>query len=245
AAITNANPKIGNYPFTTLEPNLGVAMLDDDITLILADIPGLIEGAHLGAGLGDSFLRHIQRTRVLIHVLDGMAEDPLLDFSQTNTEMALFDENLAKKPQIIAFNKMDLPDVQARWQELEKQLKAKGYEALPISTASHLNLRELLWKARELLLNAPEIEVKEQLPVYRPPQDERDFKIEKVEDGWRLSGASIERAAAMTYWEHDESVRRFQRLMETLGVDAAMRKAGVEDGDTVFIGEDFELEYQE
>lgn len=245
AAITNANPKIGNYPFTTLEPNLGVAMLDEDTTLILADIPGLIEGAHLGAGLGDSFLRHIQRTRVLIHVIDGMAADPLLDFSQTNTEMALFDENLAKKSQILAFNKMDLPDVQARWPKLEEQLKQKGYEAMPISTATHLNLRELLWKAHEMLQNAPVIEVQEQLPVYRPPQDERDFKIVKVEDGWQLSGAAIERAAAMTYWEHDESVRRFQRLMETLGVDAALRKAGVEDGDTVFIGDEYELEYQE
>ena len=115
AAVTRAKPKIGVYPFTTLEPNLGVAELDADTVLVLADIPGLIEGAHRGLGIGHNFLRHIQRTRVLIHLLDGMAEDPLLDFAQINSELALFDPNLKRKPQIVAFNKMDLPDVQERW----------------------------------------------------------------------------------------------------------------------------------
>ena len=115
ASTTRARPKIGDYPFTTLEPNLGVAELDDETVLVLADIPGLIEGAHRGIGLGHDFLRHIQRTRVLIHLLDGMAPDPLLDFAQINSELALFDPNLAAKPQIVVLNKIDLPDVQARW----------------------------------------------------------------------------------------------------------------------------------
>ena len=123
SAVTNAKPKIAPYPFTTLEPNLGVAVLDDEITLVLADIPGLIEGAHQGIGLGHDFLRHIQRTRVLIHLLDGMAEDPISDFAQINSELALFDPLLALKPQIVAFNKMDLPDVQARWPAIESELK--------------------------------------------------------------------------------------------------------------------------
>ena len=127
AAVTNAKPKIASYPFTTIEPNLGVAVLDEETSLVLADIPGLIEGAHQGVGLGYDFLRHIQRTRVLIHLLDGMAEDPLLDYSQINSELALFDPGLGNKPQVVALNKMDLPDVQARWPEIEARPKGQGY----------------------------------------------------------------------------------------------------------------------
>ena len=127
AAVTNARPKIAPYPFTTLEPNLGVAELDDETSLVLADIPGLIEGAHQGVGLGDDFLRHIQRTRVLIHLLDGLAEDPVLDFAQINSELALFDPTLAKKPQVVVFNKMDLPEVQERWPKIAAQLKKRSH----------------------------------------------------------------------------------------------------------------------
>ena len=119
ASITNAKPKIADYPFTTIEPNLGVAELDIENTLVLADIPGLIEGAHQGVGLGDAFLRHIQRTRVLIHLLDGHSEDPVLDFMQINAEMALFDSELGTKPQIVAFNKMDMPDVREKWPQVK------------------------------------------------------------------------------------------------------------------------------
>ncbi|TLN27488.1 GTPase ObgE, partial [bacterium] len=140
AAVTNANPKIANYPFTTLEPNLGVVEMDGEITLVLADIPGLIEGAHMGVGLGFAFLRHVQRTRVLIHLLDGLSEDPLADYSQINSEMALFDPNLGTKPQIVAFNKMDLPDVQERWPGIKKALAERGVEAMPISAATNENL---------------------------------------------------------------------------------------------------------
>ena len=137
AAVTNARPKIADYPFTTIEPNLGVADLDLDHSLVLSDIPGLIEGAHMGVGLGDSFLRHIQRTKVILHLLDGLAEDPIADFDQTNQEMALFDEKLIEKPQLVAFNKMDIPEAAERWPEVEKFLKEKGYQAMPISAAMH------------------------------------------------------------------------------------------------------------
>lgn len=126
AAVTNAKPKIAPYPYTTLEPNLGVSVLDYDHTLVLADIPGLIEGAHSGLGLGHEFLRHIQRTRVLIHLLDGQAEDPLLDYAQINSELALFDPKLGNKPQIVVFNKIDDPDVILRWPEIQQQLIEKG-----------------------------------------------------------------------------------------------------------------------
>lgn len=245
SVVTNARPKIAPYPFTTLEPNLGVASLDEDTSLVLADIPGLIEGAHQGVGLGYDFLRHIQRTRVLIHLLDGMAEDPLLDLAQINSELALFDPDLAQKPQVVALNKMDLDDVQARWPEIERGLKKRGYEAYAISAVSGLNVRKVLGRAAQLLAEAPPLEVAPELPVYRLETDPNEFTISREDDGsYRVSGEAIERAASMTYWEHFQSVRRFQRILATLGIDAALRAAGVENGDTVLIGE-YDLEWQD
>jgi len=244
AAVTNAKPKIADYPFTTIEPNLGVAHLDEETDLILADIPGLIEGAHEGVGLGDDFLRHIQRTRVLIHVLDGSSADPLADLSQINAELAMFDPDLADKPQVVVVNKMDLPEVKARWEELSKNLKKRGFEAFAISAITRENLQPVLWKAHELLLNTPTPEKPPVLPVYKPGQDPRAFTIERDGENWRVRGEAIERAAEMTYWEHDGSVRRFQRLMVTLGVDEALRAQGIQNGDTVVI-KDYELEWQD
>ncbi len=247
AAVTNATPKIANYPFTTLEPNLGVAVLDLETQLVIADIPGLIEGAHQGVGLGDAFLRHVQRTRVLIHVLDGLSQDPVADYSQTNNELALFDPAVGAKPQIVVLNKMDLPEVQARWEEIQSAMKELGVELRPISAMARTNLTELLWKAVELLRTAPEPEPTHQVPVYRPAiaPEPTDFTIRREHGNtWRVVGDAIERAAAMTYWEYEGSVRRFQRLMDRLGVESALRQAGVQPGDTVMIG-DYELEWQE
>ncbi len=245
AAVTNAKPKIANYPFTTLEPNLGVAELDFDNSLVLADIPGLIEGAHEGAGLGYAFLRHIQRTRVLIHVLDGMAEDPLADFSQINSELSLFDPHLGEKPQLVVYNKMDVPEVQERWEEIRAELEGRGYVVFAVSALARDNLQPVLWKALELLQTAPMPETAvTTLPVYRPAEDPRAFTIQQTDEGYQVNGAAIERAAKMTYWEHDGSLRRFQKLLERLGVDEALRKLGVEEGDTVFVG-DFELEWKD
>lgn len=246
SVLTNATPKIADYPFTTLQPNLGVAALDETTTLVLADIPGLIEGAHAGKGLGHDFLRHIQRTRVLVHLLDGLAEDPLADFDQINSELALFDPRLAEKPQIVALTKMDLPDVQARWPELEKALKKRGAQApMAISAVTGKDVRKLLGRAAQELAELPAPVLVDETPVYRPEVDPREFHVEREEDGsWRLRGTSIERSAAMTYWEHDQSVRRFQRMLQQLGIDVALRKAGVKPGETVHIGE-YELEWTE
>lgn len=246
SVVTNAKPKIAAYPFTTITPNLGVAELDIDHSLVLADIPGLIEGAHQGIGLGYDFLRHIQRTRVLIHLLDGMAEDPLLDFSQINSELALFDPDLGEKLQVVVFNKMDLPDVKARWPEIKNALEGKGFEPMAISAVAGTGVRQVLFKAAQLLAEAPPISEVEQSPVYRVESDPREFKVEfsSEEGGWRVTGAAIERAAAMTYWEHDQAVRRFQRILSALGIEAALREAGIQEGDSVFIGE-FELEWQD
>jgi GTP-binding protein len=246
SVLTNARPKIAPYPFTTLEPNLGVANIDDHTTVVLADIPGLIEGASHGAGLGHDFLRHIQRTRVLVHLLDGLSEDPVADYSQINSELSLFDPNLTQKPQIVALNKIDQPEVQEQLGTIEKQFKERNVELIAISALARTNTRELLLRAYQALQEAPPLEEMElPLPVYKPKEDPREFNITREgANEWRVSGAAIERAASMTYWQHDGSVRRFQKIMETLGVDEALRKAGVKEGDTVSIGE-FELEWQE
>ncbi|HEY9077575.1 MAG TPA: GTPase ObgE [Anaerolineaceae bacterium] len=242
AAVTNANPKIGDYPFTTLEPVLGVAELDINTVLVLADIPGLIEGAHEGVGLGDAFLKHIQRTRVLIHMLDGLALDPVADYTQVNNELALFDPNLAKKPQVVALNKIDLPQVRERWDEIRRSLEKIGVKPMAVSAMARTDLMPLLWKAVELLDSLPEDKVDQAIPVYRPPDDPRTFQIERVQEGWRVHGAAIERSAAMTYWEYPGSVYRFQRLLNKLGIEDALRKAGIQEGDSVLIG-DSELEW--
>ena len=246
AAVTNAKPKIASYPFTTLEPNLGVAVLDDEVSLVLADIPGLIEGAHMGIGLGHEFLRHIQRTSVLIHILDGLAEDPLLDYAQINSELALFDPQLESKPQIVAFNKIDMPEARERWPEINRQLTTKGAgkfaEMMAISALTKTNLRELLYKAAQILAESPSLMKTEELPVYRHESDPKDFNILKEQEGWRIHGDAIERAAAMTYWEYDQSVRRFQRILISLGIEDELRSLGAKEGDTVYIG-DYELEW--
>lgn len=253
AALTGAKPKIAPYPFTTLTPNLGVMYLEDHTRLVLADIPGLIEGAHQGLGLGHDFLRHIQRTRVLIHLLDGLSADPLLDFVQINSELALFDPKLMQKPQVIALNKMDLPQVEARWPALERRLKqylrkhahqvnVPG-KPMAISALTKVHLQELIQQAVTLLRSLPEEVETAPMPVYRPESLE-EFQIIKTQQGWQVCGKAIERAAAMTYWENDQSIRRFQRILEALGVETALRQAGIREGDSVWIG-DYELEWQD
>jgi len=244
AATTNATPKIADYPFTTLEPNLGVAQLDLDTTMVLADIPGLIEGASEGVGLGFDFLRHIQRTRILIHVLDGLSEDPVEDFHNINSELDMFDERLGALPQIVVLNKMDLPEVAARFEPLRGQLRDAGVELLPVSAVSHLNLKEILWKAWRALQEIPVEPIEETLPVYRSDEDPDAFEIEQTEEGWVVSGKRIERAAAMTYFDQPGSVRRFQKFLAGIGVDKALRKAGIQEGESVFIG-DWELIWQD
>lgn len=247
SVISNAKPKIADYPFTTLEPNLGVIQYDDR-DLVVADIPGLIEGAHMGIGLGHSFLRHVQRTRVLIHLINGASETPMADYSQINTELALFDERLAEKPQIVIFTKMDLPEAQARWPEVEKELAARGVEAMAISAVTQNNVRSLVQKVFEVVSSLPAqmpASVPEAMPVYELPEVEVPFTIQREGDGiFRVSGKRIERAAVMTHWDYEDAVLRFQNILETLGVSAALESAGVQVGDTVFIG-DYELEWGE
>jgi GTP-binding protein len=274
AAVSAARPKIAPYPFTTLQPNLGVVVLDDYTSMVLADIPGLIEGASQGAGLGHEFLRHIERTRLLIHLLDGAGEDPLEAFDTINAELAAFDERLAArpsalsrsaeppalvtagasgsrrslrtKPQIVAFNKMDLPDAQELWPLVRDELRARGYEVFSISGLTRQGARELLYRTAQVLAELPPPDAASAIeaPVLRPDLEEDHFTIERDEVGWRVRGARIERVALRTRWDLHEAVNRFQKTLERMGITQALEEAGVQVGDTVFIGE-AELEWGE
>ena len=237
AAVTNAKPKIADYPFTTLVPNLGVAALDEDTTLVLADIPGLIEGAHTGLGLGDTFLRHIQRTRVLIHLVDGNSKDPLADYSQINSELSLFDPELGKKSQIVVINKIDMPEVSERIDKIREIFKQKGISLYFISALTRKDIEPVLWKAKQNLEKVEVVEPVQEMPIYHPKSKDKPYIIRKENEGWRIEGAAIERAAAMTYWEYFASVRRFHRILVSMGIEDALSEKGVADGDTVFIGE--------
>ncbi len=241
SVVTRAKPKIADYPFTTLTPNLGVAIVDYQ-DIVLADIPGLIEGAHQGVGLGLAFLRHIERTRLLIHILNGLSPDPVGDYHAINQELTLFKPQLADKPQIVAFNKMDLPDVQERWPAIQQELADVGVEAIAISAVTGENVQTLLRRAASLLSTLPPPE-REERPVVLEPVDEDVFIIEQAPEGWIVRGKRIERAAAMTNWDYYEAVFRFQRILEAMGITKELEEAGVVEGDTVFIGDTTELNW--
>ncbi|MFQ6059083.1 MAG: GTPase ObgE [Anaerolineae bacterium] len=243
AAVSAARPKIAAYPFTTLVPNLGVVAVDDR-SFVMADIPGLIEGAHLGAGLGHKFLRHIERTRLLILLLDGASPDPLHDLEDINQEMALFSSHLAEKPQIVVLNKMDLPQARSIWPQVEKEIRRRDTPVASISALTGEGVRSLLHRVADLLESLPEEEpALEEVPVLRPLEGEEGFRVVREGEGlFRVEGRRVERAAAMTDWDNEEAVARFQRVVAAMGVTAALEEAGVQKGDTVCIGQ-VELEW--
>ncbi|MBI5931231.1 MAG: GTPase ObgE [Chloroflexi bacterium] len=247
SVISNAKPKVADYPFTTLIPNLGLVRLDYR-DMVVADIPGLVEGASQGVGLGHDFLKHIQRTRVLIHMLDGSGSNPMADYHQINTELALFDEKLLERPTVVVINKMDLPQAQAAWPKLEAELRKLGKEPMALSAATQQGTRELIYRAFELLDSLPAeteatLQEADEIAVYRLGEDDMAFQISRRMDGsFQVSGKRIERAAQMTYWDYDEALMRFQKILEAMGVSAALVKAGVKAGDSVYIGE-MELEW--
>ncbi len=245
ASLTAAKPKIADYPFTTLIPNLGVAIVDDR-QMVLADIPGLIQGAHAGAGLGDKFLRHIERTRVLAHLLDGSSEDPLAAFDTVNRELAEFDPLLAAKPQIAAVNKMDLAEARAQWPRLQRDLEQRGIEALAISAATGQGVQELLRAVAKRLgtLPIPEQIAQEELPVIRPAEDEQAFEVGREGHAFRIRGKKVERVVAMTNFDQEQAILRLHRVFKAMGVTDALERAGVREGDKVRIG-DVELEWRE
>jgi GTP-binding protein len=243
SVVSAARPKIADYPFTTLQPNLGVVTVDGYQSFVLADVPGLIEGASEGAGLGHKFLRHVERTRLLIHLLDGASSDPLADYTTINGELVSFSEQLAAKAQIVVLNKMDLPDAQAWWPLVEEAMREQGIEAHAISAVSKQGVQELMQRTFALLQSLPPVEMPLEAPaVFRPAEREEDFSIESERDGWRVRGVRVERLAAMTPFVLPEAAARFQRQLRAMGVIKALEEAGVQPGDMVYIGE-WELEW--
>ena len=237
AATTAARPKIADYPFTTLQPNLGVAAVDESTALVLADIPGLIEGASLGKGLGHEFLRHIERTRVLLHLLDGLSVDPLADLASINRELVAFGHGLAEKPQLVALNKMDMPRVRQLWPTVAEAIEAEDCGVIAVSALTREGTREMLLRLAQMVAESKsEVRVFD-VPVFRL-EEEDPFSIERTADGWRIRGARVERLAAKTVWNLDEAVRRFLRLLDRMGITEALEELGVQPGDAVCVGED-------
>jgi GTP-binding protein len=194
--------------------------------------------------LGHEFLRHIERTRVLVHLLDGLSADPMADFAAINHELAAFGHGLSDKPQIVVLNKMDVPEVRESWPVISRSLKRGGHTAMAISAVAREGTRELLYRVAQMLAELPEETPALEVPVFRLEGDEDTFTVTWEEDGWRVSGARVERLAAMTVWNLDEAVSRFQRTLDRMGVVEALEVAGVQPGDTVRIG-DRELEWEE
>jgi len=251
SVVSAARPKIADYPFTTLVPNLGVVELGPNTSFVLADLPGLIEGAHQGVGLGYQFLRHVERTRLLVHLLDGASPDPLADYETINTELDLYSQRLATRPQIVVLNKMDLPDAQALWPMVQEALAERGVkEAMAISAVTHRGVNALMRRVAAILEMLPHeelpVEAAEEVAVFELPPDEDTISVtyEEGTGAWRVRGIRVERAARRTNWQLDEAVFRFHLFLESIGVISALEEAGVQVGDTVFIG-DVELAWED
>ena len=248
AALTAALPKIADYPFTTLEPNLGVLdMGDEDVRRpTIADVPGLIEGASAGLGLGHAFLRHVERTRILVHVVDGSDRDPEWSFRVIRDELEAHDPALLEKPMLVVFNKMDRPGVADLWPEFEQKRKAEGIAVLAISAEKGVGLNEVRRTLARMLPSAEELAAGPEpsgVVVHRLETDPNAFTIEPEDGVLVVHGKSVERFAAQTNFEVDESAERFQAYLARFGIDEKLRELGVRPGETVRIG-GFELEWE-
>ncbi len=264
AAASAARPKVADYPFTTLEPHLGVVEIGGSggQVFVMADIPGLIEGAAEGAGLGHEFLRHVTRTSVLVHVLDvsgGLeGRDPLADFDIISGELAAYDEAMAEKPTLVALNKVDLPEARQHLEAVRRRVEELGFSAFPISgvtgegvpalmNAVGAALRAVLERERE------QATTEERKRYTLPAQDERAWAVTRLSTHhFAVTGIGIERFTRMTDFSNDEAVERFQRTLEANGISAELNRQGIVAGDTVHIadhelvwGEEYELEEAE
>jgi GTP-binding protein len=248
AALTAARPKIADYPFTTLEPNLGVLDLGegDERRPTIADVPGLIEGASSGAGLGHAFLRHVERTRMLIHLIDGSARDPEWDYSVIREELGAHDPRLLEKPTLVAFNKLDLPAAMEAWPGFEAARRRDGVPVVGLSAATGEGIDPLRTVLAGLLPPAAELDAEPEpagVVVHRLDTMADTFVVESEDGAFRVRGRRIERLAAQTNFDNEESAERFQRDLARLGVEDELRRAGVRAGDTVRIG-GTELEWE-
>lgn len=243
--VSAARPKIADYPFTTLVPNLGVVQTKSRDSFVIADIPGLIEGAHAGSGLGHEFLRHIERTRVLIFVLDTAqteGRDVLEDYATLCGELERYRADLLERPWLIAANKMDLPEA---GDNLARLVSRFGDKVYPISAATGEGLEPLMDKTWEMLQSLPrETAVITEGPVVRRFEEEEAFKIEIVDGVYEVTGKRIEKLMAMTNFTTDEGLQRFQRTLEHMGLENELRRMGIKEGDTVRISS-MEFDYSE
>ena len=248
AALTAARPKIADYPFTTLEPNLGVLDLgdEDERRPTIADVPGLIEGASQGAGLGHAFLRHVERTRVLVHVVDGSSRDPEWDYGVIREELGAHDPALLAKPTIVAFNKLDLPAAELAWPAFRDARERDGSPVVAISAAAARGLDQLRTLLAGMLPPADELGAPPEpagVVVHRPEGMTDAFTVDRENGAYRVRGRRIERIAAQTDFDNEESAERFQRDLARLGIEDELRRRGIEPGDLVRIGAT-ELEWE-
>lgn len=247
AQVSAARPEIAAYHFTTLTPVLGVVRLDEERSFVLADIPGLIEGASEGVGLGHDFLRHVERTKVLLHVIDVAGvdgRDPIEDFEKINHELKEYSERLARRKQLVVANKMDLPEAEENFTRLKEYVEAKGFEIFRASAATGEGLRELMYKAYDMMMN------------YEPEEDEEDLaRLDEIDPDsfeivvgndtdYEVRGKNIERLVAMTNFDNDEALYRFQLIWKRLRIDEALKEYGCQEGETVRI-RDMVFEYKD
>jgi GTP-binding protein len=243
AAMTAAHPEIAAYPFTTLTPNLGVATIDDT-SFVAVDIPGLIEGAHEGAGLGHRFLRHVQRAGLLVHVLDISADDPWGAYERVRVEMEQFDPELVERASLVALNKIDAPNIKSKLTSLSRRFRTEGIEAVPVSALTGEGIPRLTQAIAARIVTQRADRMAEEAPIrtYRMEPEGRHVEIRRDHGGYRVSGRQAERTVAMADMETADGLAYLQRELERTGVFKALRDAGVKEGDTVWIG-DFEMEW--
>lgn len=248
SVVTSAKPKIANYHFTTLTPNLGVVQTCHGESFVIADIPGIIEGAADGVGLGHDFLRHVERTKVLVHIVDisGIeGRDPIDDFEKINEELRLYNEKLASRPQLVVANKSDLLFDETIYENFKKTMEEKGYEVFKMSAVTRDGVDQVIDRVSQLLNEVEDVELVSQEEIYRPEldvDDEGGLKVEIDEEGiYVVTGKELRRIMYSVNFDDMESLQFFQAQMESKGVFDMLRQAGIEDGDTVKI---YELEFE-
>lgn len=253
STISKAKPKIGAYHFTTIKPNLGVVSTKDHRSFVMADLPGLIQGASEGIGLGHQFLRHVERTKVIVHMIDmsgSEGRDPYEDYQIINEELKAYEHRLEDRPQIVVANKMDIPDAEDNLTIFKEQLNDASVRIIPLSTVMHDNIDELLYAIADTLeevkdvdFNKKEEDLGVNRVVYKHTPSQDAFTITRDDDAaYVVSGKAIERMFKMTDFNSDPAVRRFARQMRSMGIDDALRERGCENGDIVrILGGEFEF----
>ncbi len=251
ACVSAARPEIAEYHFTTLTPVLGVVRVDDERSFVMADIPGLIEGAADGAGLGHDFLRHVERTKVILHVVDASGvegRDPVEDYHRINAELKKYSEKIARRPQILVANKMDLPGAGENYARLEKLAAAEGIAIFPVSAATREGMAALIAEtAKALDRYVEEPEETDGIKIYDADKDEDPERITITRNDrgdFIVGGKALEKLVAMTNFGNDEALRRFQYIWRMKGIDSRLKKRGIKEGDTVHIGA-MEFEFRE